>query len=172
MPPSGGLLSCPGCPRGTSQPKKVWRSTYIWNSFSNMYVGAPWFPLRSCNLLQCWSFLTASSSHHQQLCRNIMIKTYNEMQQKEHFVLLNRVKANLRSLERSSVSVFWVSFATSLGRQATLLNKNPIIIAIGAFMLSLKIIDFGVNVMQTNGVCKVFCMLLSVFCSYEFNGLQ
>ena len=53
MPPSGGLLSCPGCPRGTSQPRKVWRSPLeFFEQSLNMCTLIPFEKLQSAAVLE------------------------------------------------------------------------------------------------------------------------
>ena len=53
MPPSGGLLSFPSCPRGTSQPRKVWRSTLEFLEQSlNMCTLIPFEKLQSAAVLE------------------------------------------------------------------------------------------------------------------------
>ena len=59
--------------------------------------------------------------------------------------MFNKLEADLRSLESSSISVFWSAVATSFGGQATLVNRSPSINAIGVFILSLKSSDFNKN---------------------------
>ena len=145
--PSGGLLSFPGCPTGTSQPWKVCQQKFSPQKIQRSNLDSFW------EVAICRS-VGASRLPFPHTPNSPGEPKWKDIPPRELVLLLDADRAHLRSLESSSVSVFWADFAiwviwagfaTSFGRQATLPNNTPSINAIGAFMVSLERFLFAMS---------------------------